>query len=327
MRTFYKQSLAALFATALALGCGSSDKQQQQAKQPSPSPAQTSSVTTTGATTEGSSAQGSTTSGMGPTMQGSTTSTTPANPPPPQAGGPQDTAIGTSSDSQNADQSASANTMPGTMDTKVTSLSDGEVLAIENAINKGEISLAELARKSSVHADVKSYAGTILTQHRDALNKSAAIAKKDKIVAKVDDVSKNLQMDVKTTTGDLKKRKGGDFDTAYIDSQVRMHRDAGTLIDNQLLPSVKNNDLKNELLGLRQTVADHQTKAQDLQSHFETVGTTSTTGATMSGSKAKSNPKSNPAPKSDTNPESDTNPKSDMNPKSDTNPKTPPPKQ
>ncbi len=301
MRTFYKQSLAALFATALALGCGSSDKQQQQAKQPSPSTAQTSSVQTTGATSEGQGGQGSTTSGMGPSMQGSTSSTTPATPPstpqPPQAGGPQDTSVGTSSDSQNAGQSASANTMPATMDSKVTSLSDGEVLAIENAINKGEISLAELARKSSVHADVKNYAGTVLTHHRDALNKSAAIAKKDKIVAKDDDVSKNLKMDVQTTTGDLKKRKGGDFDTAYIDSQVRMHRDAGTLIDNQLLPSVKNNDLKNELLGLRQTIADHQTKAQDIQSHFETVGTTGTTGATMKGKSTTKTPPPKTPPK------------------------------
>ena len=290
MRTFYKQSLAALFATALALGCGSSDKEKQQAKQPSPPPAETSTVQTTGATT----------SGMGPSMQGSTSSTTPSTPPPPQAGGPQDTSVGTSSDSQNADmkdqsdKSSSANTMPATMDSKVTSLSDGEVLAIENAINKGEISLAELARKRSVHADVKNFAGMVLTQHRDALNKSAAIAKKAKIVAKDDDASKNVQMDVTTTTGDLKKRKGGDFDTAYIDSQVRMHRDAGTIIDNQLLPSVKNNDLKNELLGLRQTVADHEAKARDIQSHFETVGTTSTTGATT---KAKSNTKTPPPKK------------------------------
>jgi len=174
MRTFYKQSLAALFATALALGCGSSDKEKQQAKQPSPPSAQTSSVQTTGATTEAPAAPGTAPqggSGMGPSMQGSTSSTTP--PPQPSdrgAGGPQDTAIGTSTDSQNADQSGKP-TMPATTDTKVTTLSDGEVLAIENAINKGEISLAELARKQSVHADVKSFAGTVLTQHRDAQTK------------------------------------------------------------------------------------------------------------------------------------------------------------
>lgn len=285
MKTIYKQSLAALFAAAVALGCGSSDKQQQQAKAPSSPSMQTSSLETTSATTT----QGMNTSAPPPTSL-QTTQTTQTPQQPATNAGPQDTGR-TSTDSQNAEPSGSTTTTSATLDTNVTTLSDGEVFAIESAINKGEISLAEMARKKAASGEVKNFASMALTHHRDAQNKANAISKKEKIVAKDDDASRKLQNDVTATTGDLQNRKGRDFDSSYIDSQVRMHRDAGTLIDSQLLPSVKSAALKDELTSLRQTISNHLTKAEEIQSHLEAVGTTTTSGATIPAGKAKTGTK------------------------------------
>lgn len=255
MRTFYQHSLAALFAAALVLGCGSD--QQQPAKDPSASMPDTS-TETTGAT--------------------QVTTTTPQQPAT-GGGGPQDTTTA-SSDSQNAEPTSTATTMPATIDTNVTTLSDGEVFAIESAINKGETNLAELAKKKAVNADVKTFAAMAFTHHRDAQIKAAAVATKEKISAQQNDVTKKLEADVAAIAGDIRDKKGREFDTAYIDSQVKMHKDGATLIDTQLLPSVKNPALKDQLTTFRQTIANHLTKAEDIQARLEAVGATSTTTGT-----------------------------------------------
>jgi putative membrane protein len=161
------------------------------------------------------------------------------------------------------------------------------VLAIESAINSGAVTLAEMARKKASHRDVKSFAASMVTEHRDAETKAKNIAKKEKITAAPSDVSKRLQTEATSTQADLTTRKGHDFDTAYIDTQVKMHRDDVELIDTQLMPSVKNAALKGHLETLRRTVSDHLAKAQDLQSRLQTVGTTSTTSGTDEQDKTK----------------------------------------
>ena len=53
----------------------------------------------------------------------------------------------------------------------------------------------------------------------------------------------------------MKGQKGKDFDKAYIDAQVKAHRDVLNVIDNKLLPSVQNGDLKTMLTDERSHVA------------------------------------------------------------------------
>ena len=272
MKNFYKQSLAALFTAAIVVGCGAD--QQQPPKDPYAAMPATS-TETTGA---------------------SEVSTITPQQPATGGGGPQDTTA-TSSDSQKAEPTSNVATMPATIDTNVTTLSDGEVFAIESAINKGEVNLAELAKKKAVSADVKGFATMALTHHRDAQTKVGALAAKEKITAQPDDVTKKLEADVAATAGDLKDKKGRDFDTAYIDSQVKMHKDGATLIDTQLLPSVKNPALKDQITSFRQTIAMHLTKAEDIQARLEAVGTTSTTSGNP---KAKGGPAMNTKDMKDT---------------------------
>src|SRR5262249_40094039 len=104
-----------------------------------------------------------------------------------------------------------------------------------------------------------------------------------------DDTSNRLKTDVSSTMTDLKTKKGADFDKAYIDSQVKMHSEALDLVDNELIPSAKNPELKDHLNGVRAHVADHLAKAQEIQTKLQAVGST---GTAPGSSKAKT-----PAPK------------------------------
>jgi putative membrane protein len=276
MQTLSKQSLAAALAAALVFACGSGDKQAQ-------SPSSTQSTASTSVTADPAA--------QGYGSQHQQQAQIQASQPQPQqqpmtgAGGPADTMTGDGT--QSTDATSTTTTTQAAMDTKkVTTLSDGDILGIENALDSGQIKLAELARKKAQHAQVKTLAGTIVAKHRDAQTKAKGLAQKNSITAKDGDVSNKLKTDVTSAESDLKNKKGRDFDASYVDSLVRMHTEAVDILDNQLLPSAKNDALKDHLQTVRGFVSDHLSKAQEIQSSLGAVGTTSTTGDTGRG-KAK----------------------------------------
>jgi putative membrane protein len=198
------------------------------------------------------------------------------------------------------DQTMRSTTDESSMKAKqVTTLSDGEIAAIESAANTGEIQMAELAKKQGTSPVVKDFATMMITHHKDADGKLKTIVKKQNITIKEDDTSNKLKADVTTMTTELRSKKGKEFDKAYIDDQVKAHTDVLDIIENQMMPSVQNGDLKAHLADVHRTVADHLQKAQDAQSKLQPVGTTETTGATKKG-KTDTTDKTKAKPKGDT---------------------------
>jgi putative membrane protein len=278
MRTLVKHGLLAASVAALALGCGSSNTSSQPAV----------------STTENTQA---------------TTYTTSAEQPAPTAqgygayGSPQQQQQGMAQGNMGGtDQPGTTTTSEGTMGGKqVTTLSDAEIYAIEDAANTGEIQMAELAKKTATSQQVKDYAAMMITHHKDANTKLKAIGKKDNITSKDNDTSNKLKSDVSSMMTDLRSKKGKDFDRAYIDDQVTAHRSVLDIVDNQLLPSVKDADLKSHLADVRRKVADHLSKAEDIQQKMQSVGTMEPASGTTKGKAGtKTKGTTTPAP-SDTN--------------------------
>lgn len=272
MRTLVRHAVLAASAAVVALACGSSNKQsrepssstennQAQYNQPQQQPQALPQPTYDNNQQQ----QGS----QDETAAGSTFG----------SGGPQKPFYGPGLTNPD-DATGSATTNEGSMQAKqVTNLSDGDIFAIEDAANNGEIQMAELARKQGAGAQVKDFAAMMITHHRDAENKLKALAKKQNITSKDNDVSNKLKSDVSAMVSDLRSKKGKDFDRAYIDDQVKAHRDVLDIVDNQLIPSVQNTDLKSHLTDVRRTVADHLQKAEDIQSKMQPVGANEKTAA------------------------------------------------
>jgi putative membrane protein len=274
MRSLVKHGLIVASIAALAVACGSNNS-QQQAKEP----------VGTADNNNANAAQPS--SAWNDTSSMTTTS------PSMNATGPQQSALDNTTPEDKSfagptanpnDQTGSATTNEGSMQAKQnTSLADGEIFAIETALNNGEVTLAQIAKKNGKSEQVRDFAAMMISQHQDAQNKAKALATKAKITAQDDDVSNKIKSEGTSVQADLKGKKGTDFDKAYMDSQVKMHTEGLDIIDNQLLPSVKNADMKDHLNTVRQHVQMHLSKAQDIQSRMEAVGTTSVTSGTMKG--------------------------------------------
>ena len=69
---------------------------------------------------------------------------------------------------------------------------------------------------------------------------------------------------VKTPCG-LKGASDDEFDKAYIDQVVAFHQNLLDLIDNTLMPNVKNQELAALLFGLFAPLCDHLERAQQIQ--------------------------------------------------------------
>jgi len=149
-------------------------------------------------------------------------------------------------------------------------LTDGEIVQVTSTANNGEIEMAQLAAKSATNADVKSFAAMMLTQHREMETKGKALATKAKITPADNDASTALKSDVASVVTNLKSQKGKEFDKAYMEAQVKAHRDVLNLFDNKLLPNAQNGDLKTLLTDARGHVAAHLAKAEEIQGKLDT---------------------------------------------------------
>jgi putative membrane protein len=144
-------------------------------------------------------------------------------------------------------------------------LSDAEIVAVVQTVNTGEVEMAELAKKNAASPEVKSFAVMMVTDHTDAANKGKIVSEKARVSPMENETSLQMKSEMQTTTSNLKNQKGKDFDRAYIDAQVKAHRDLLDAIDNKLLPGAQSADLKTHLTELRRHIATHLAKAEELQ--------------------------------------------------------------
>lgn len=103
-----------------------------------------------------------------------------------------------------------------------TASSDDADFAVK-AANSGmtEIEASKLALSTSTNANVKKYAQMIIDEHTAAGAKLGSLASSKNIT-----VPTALSTDSQDKINDLGKKKGKDFDKAYVDMMVSDHKDA-----------------------------------------------------------------------------------------------------
>jgi putative membrane protein len=169
-------------------------------------------------------------------------------------------------------------------------LSDAEVIGAARAANKGEVQMAELALKKATSPDVKHFASTMKSTHQKALEHDKKLQQKTKITSTESDLSSMLSSDAEKTINDLRDKHGKEFDRAYMESQVRSHKDVLTAIDNRLAPSAQNSEVKAMVTDMRHVVADHLAKAEEVQKKMESSSVSSRAESGKDHSKARTAP-------------------------------------
>ena len=140
------------------------------------------------------------------------------------------------------------------------------VLGFARAASNGEIREGELAERKATTPAVKAFARQMVSDHRAMLSDGKALATKLKVTPDtadddVRDLVKHASDDIKDLTD---KKPGHDWDEAYIDNQIKDHKD----VLDKLQDASKNTtdpELRAALEKATGKVQEHLTKAQDIK--------------------------------------------------------------
>jgi putative membrane protein len=141
-------------------------------------------------------------------------------------------------------------------------LTDSQIAAVVIAANNADIECGKLAVQKARNPAVKRFAEHMINDHT-ALNQNATqLAAKLQITP----VDSEASLSIKQTSADnlsmlnsLPKRK---FDTAYINDEINLHQSVLDSLDNTLIPSAQNPELKNMLVQARPTIEEHLKEAK-----------------------------------------------------------------
>ena len=150
-------------------------------------------------------------------------------------------------------------------------LNDAQIAAITDAANKGEIEQAKLALHKAKDPQVKQFAQMMIDHHGAEQKKEQQLCSTLNVQPETTQTSTQLQTDSQNAISSLSSQTGADFDKAYIDLQVKEHKEVLDSIDNKLIPNAKNAQLKSALEAFRPKIQEHLQKAQEIQ---QKLGTT-----------------------------------------------------
>jgi putative membrane protein len=143
--------------------------------------------------------------------------------------------------------------------------SDGQIAKVLVNINEGEIEAADIAKKKASSEEVKNFADTMRSQHRENKAETTQLSQTNHWPLDSSPLSRSVEKEADGVKKSLNKSEGKTFDKQYIRSQVAMHEKALSILDKELIPNAKSSDLKNHLEKTRTAVDQHLQHARSLE--------------------------------------------------------------
>jgi putative membrane protein len=143
--------------------------------------------------------------------------------------------------------------------------SDPQIAAIVVTANQVDIDAGELAKSKSSSKPVQDFAELMIKDH-GAVNQSATqLVQKLHVQPEPDATSRSLQQGGDQNLETLRTLSGTAFDLAYVNHEVVYHQAVLDAVDNILIPSAKNQELKALLVKVRPAFVAHLEHAKKLK--------------------------------------------------------------
>ena len=144
-------------------------------------------------------------------------------------------------------------------------VTDANIAAMVLALNNTDISYARLAPARAEREDVRKFAERMLTDHTGVNQLVTNLMAKLDLAAE-DNVASLDMRDESAEKRDLMRELSGyRFDSTYIENEISYHRKFLAQIDNVLLPSARNTELRGLLTAVRPAVASHLAHAEQVR--------------------------------------------------------------
>jgi putative membrane protein len=144
--------------------------------------------------------------------------------------------------------------------------SDAQIAAIVVTANQVDIDAGQLAKSRAQSPQVREFAQQMITDHTGVNKQATALVGKLKVTPEPNDTSKSLQQGGDANLAHLKTLSGAAFDRAYVDHEIAYHQQVIDALDQTLVPSAQNAELKALLVKVRPAFVAHLEHAKHVQS-------------------------------------------------------------
>jgi putative membrane protein len=151
-----------------------------------------------------------------------------------------------------------------------TGPTDPQIAAIVVTANQVDIDAGKLAKARSKTKDVQEFAERMITDHTGVNKAATDLVTKLHVTPEPNPTSASLQKGGDENLAALKKLHGRAFDKAYIDHEVTYHEAVLQAMDQTLIPSAQNAELKALLVKARPAFVAHLEHARRLQAQLST---------------------------------------------------------
>lgn len=146
-----------------------------------------------------------------------------------------------------------------------TTLTDSQIVGVLRTANDGEIEAGQLAKTLASNAKVADFGDMMVKAHGDANEKLNTCAQKTEIMPTDSALSAQLKTEHTQLMDRLSQLKGAEFEREYMKAMVEGHEKVLKMLDEQLIPNAKNDELQALVKEMRPEVAKHLQHARDLQ--------------------------------------------------------------
>jgi len=143
-------------------------------------------------------------------------------------------------------------------------LTDPQIAHIAYTADQIDIQAAQQALKKSKNKDVRAFASDMVRDHTAVNKKALALVKKLKVKPEDNDTSRQLSKQASDKRAELSKLNGAAFDKAYVDDEVAYHKTVNDALQNTLIPSASNQELKDLLTTGLKIFQGHQQHAEQV---------------------------------------------------------------
>jgi putative membrane protein len=143
---------------------------------------------------------------------------------------------------------------------------DPQIAHIAYAAGEIDIKAAKQALAKSRNKEVRAFAQQMVRDHT-AVNKQAQVTPED------NDTSRSLLKQADEKSSELAKLRGAAFDRAYADNEVAYHKTVDGAIENTLIPSASNPELKSLLETGLKIFQGHLQHAEQVAADLQTART------------------------------------------------------
>jgi putative membrane protein len=147
---------------------------------------------------------------------------------------------------------------------------DPQIAHVAYTAGEIDIKAAELALKQSKNKDVRAFANDMVRDHKAVNDKALALVKKLNVKPEDNDTSRSLAQQAQAKRNELSALKGAAFDKAYVQNEVAYHQQVNAALQNTLIPSASNGELKDLLATGLKIFQGHEQHAEHLANELAT---------------------------------------------------------